>query len=82
MKIKIPAGNWHMALADAIESAKDGDVIVIKSDAQKQLGLSAKGRMCPNKDITFEWGRPLRKIDYQRVFRNWAHMNRLCRFED
>lgn len=36
MKIEIPAGNWHMALVDAIKDAKDGDVIVVKSDAQRQ----------------------------------------------
>lgn len=82
MEIKLPVGNWHTALTDAIEDAKDGDIIVVNSDAQKQLGLSAKKHLCPDKDIMFEGGRPLRKIDYQRVFRNWAYTNRLCRFDD
>lgn len=82
MRIEIKAGDWHKALADAVRDAKDGDVIVIKSNAQRQLAQSTKEHMCPDKDITFEWGRPLREIDYQRVFRDWANMNRLCRFED
>lgn len=81
MKIKIPAGNWQMALVDAIESAKDGDIIVVKSNVQRQLAQSTKERMCPDKDITFECD-PLRKIDYQRVFRDWANTNRLCQFDD
>lgn len=65
-----------------LPDAKDGDVIVIKSSAQRQLAQSIKERMCLDKDITFEWGRLLREINYQRVFRDWANMNRLCRFDD
>lgn len=82
MRIRIPAGNRHMALAAAIESAKDGDILVVKSDVQKQLGLRAKERMCPSKNITFECSPPLRVINYQRVFGEWANDNRLCRFDD
>lgn len=83
MRIKIPTtGNRHMALAAAIESAKDGDILVVTSDVQKQLGLRAKERMCPSKNITFECRPPLKTIDYQYVFREWANDNRLCQFDD
>lgn len=50
----IPAGNWTIALADAIEQSVDGDVIVVDSDVKVELGQDAKDRMCPEKRLTFE----------------------------
>ena len=49
----IPIGNWHMALADAIEQAEDGDIIEVHEQAMKELGERAKTRMCPDKKIEF-----------------------------
>ena len=54
MEYIIPTGNWHIALADNIELAKDGDVIIVQNESQKELGESAKQRMCPKKQIIFE----------------------------
>ncbi len=54
MEIEIPLGNWHMALADAIKDAQNGDVIIVKTEAQVELGGRAKERMCPDKEIMFE----------------------------
>ena len=44
-RIRIPAGNWHLHLADAIEHATEGMVIIVSSDAQKQLAERASQRM-------------------------------------
>lgn len=54
MTITIPRTNWTMALADAIRDACDGDVIVVHNDDMRELGERAKGRMCPNKTLTFQ----------------------------
>lgn len=53
MKIQIPAGNWLMPLADAIENAQDGDIIEVDTPEQIELGEHAKERMCPSKKLTF-----------------------------
>jgi len=45
--------NWTNQLATLIEQAKDGDIIIVRSEAQKELGEKAKGRMCPDKKIEF-----------------------------
>ena len=50
----IPAGNWHIALAEVINDAASGDRIIVDTDEKKELGEIAKGRMCPDKDVTFE----------------------------
>ncbi len=59
MRHTIPIGNWTMALADAIESAKDGDVIVVHNAAMKELAEGAYSRMFPSlwhphHSLTFE----------------------------
>jgi hypothetical protein len=54
MKYNVPSADWLQKLADYIELAKDGDIIVVESDAAKELGERALKRMCPNKTITFE----------------------------
>ena len=48
----LPA-NWTMTLADLIENSEDGDIIIVSSEAQKELGIRAKNRICPEKSITF-----------------------------
>lgn len=54
MKIyTVPHNNWHMALADIIETAKDGDTIICHSDAMAELAERARTRMCPEKQLTF-----------------------------
>lgn len=42
--ITIPAKNFHTALADALEQAKDGDSIVVGSQAQAELARRALAR--------------------------------------
>ncbi len=53
MRHKIPAANWPTHLADAIEVADDGDVIVCHSGSMKSLAERAHGRMCPDKLLSF-----------------------------
>jgi len=52
----ITASNWHMALADAIEQAEDGDTIVVHNPSMKELAERVLGRMCPGKKIFFQMG--------------------------
>jgi hypothetical protein len=52
-EIVIPAENWTKALAQAIEQANEGDVIVVATNAMKQLGKNAKKRMRPHANISF-----------------------------
>ena len=54
MIYEVPDKNWTMALADFIEQAQDGDVIVIASEAARELAQRAKNRMWPEKKIKFE----------------------------
>ena len=54
MRHVIPLKNWHMELANAIDNANDGDTIVVHDEDMKQLALSAKSRMCPDKQLEFE----------------------------
>lgn len=42
-----------MHLANAIREANPGDVIVVHTDAMKEMGERAHARMCPDKDIIF-----------------------------
>lgn len=56
MKHIIPSGNWTTALADAIESAQDGDVIVVHNAAMLELAMRAQERMIHARDtrLAFE----------------------------
>ena len=56
-RIRIPAGNWHLHLADAIEHATEGMVIIVSSDAQKQLAERASQRM--GKSVVVEVEEPI-----------------------
>jgi hypothetical protein len=51
--IEIPASNWHVALATAIETARDGETIKCLNKSQAELGESARQRMCPGKRLFF-----------------------------
>lgn len=53
MKHVIPAKNWHLEIADALEHAITGDEIVVRTDEQRQLAESARHRMCPGKLLFF-----------------------------
>ncbi len=53
-RIRIPAGNWHIHLADAIENATPDTVIVVSCKAQKELAEAASQRM--GKSIVVEVG--------------------------
>lgn len=52
--LTFPVGNWTSQLVAAIEKAVDGDVIIVLSDAMKELGQRAARRMCPDKKIIFK----------------------------
>lgn len=54
-EVFIPAGNWTMHLADAIYNAKPGELtrIVIRNHDERELGIRAQVRMCPERDIEF-----------------------------
>lgn len=51
--IEIPRTNWHMALADAIGGAADGETIKCRTHSEAELGERARRRMCPSKRLTF-----------------------------
>lgn len=44
-EVIISHGDWASSLADAIENASRGTVIVVHSEAQKELGQGAAARM-------------------------------------
>lgn len=54
-EVFIPAANWTMHLADAIRNATAGETtrLVVRSHDERDLGLRAQARMCPEKDIEF-----------------------------
>jgi hypothetical protein len=54
MKWTIPDMDSKEWLAEAIRDSVDDDVIIVKTEAAKELGERAKSRMCPDKKITFE----------------------------
>jgi len=54
MRHEIPTHSSRTHLANAIENAKDADIIVCRSDAMKVLAERAHKRMCPDKLLTFE----------------------------
>lgn len=41
----IPATNWLTHLAGAIEDSSPGDEIIVGSDSEQQVGISAAARM-------------------------------------
>jgi hypothetical protein len=43
---EIPARNWPMALADAIDQAQDGDTIQVHNWAMQELAETARQRKC------------------------------------
>lgn len=57
MIIKIEKANWITSLADAIETTKDGDTIIVHTIAMKELAIRIKDRMCPDKKIQIEVNR-------------------------
>ena len=52
-KYTLSPENWAMTLADLIKNSEDGDIIIVSSEAQKELGIRAKNRRYPEKSITF-----------------------------
>ena len=53
MKHIIPTTDWHMALAQILETAVDGDIIVVKNESQQELAKRAISRMRPELKVTF-----------------------------
>lgn len=66
MKHTIPRKSWASALADALESAQDGDTIEIHNETMQELAERAHQRMYPDKELVFEikTPSPLRSIWY------------------
>lgn len=54
MEIRIQDRNWTTKLAAAINDSCDGDIIIVNTPAQKELGERAKLRLCPRKRIIFK----------------------------
>lgn len=42
--ITIPSANWLMALADALETAQDGDILIVADEAAAELARRALAR--------------------------------------
>ena len=53
-RIEIPSVNWHMAIADAIKEANEPTVLVVNTEAKKELALSAAERIGKKHLITVE----------------------------
>ena len=54
MQYIVSTGDSARALADLIRKAQAGDVIVMRSEAMKDLAERAKAMMCPEKHIVFK----------------------------
>jgi hypothetical protein len=54
-EVFIPAVNWTRHLVDAIRNAKPGETtrIIVRSHEERELGLRAHARMCPEKNVEF-----------------------------
>ena len=48
---KIPARNWPMSLADAIDQAQDGDTIHVRNLAMQEFAEIARQRQCHEKQL-------------------------------
>ena len=62
--------NWSLALASAIEKARDGDTIVVHSFNMKALAEQAQARMCPGKSITFSLT-PAPVMEFNGDYEHW-----------
>ena len=51
-RVEIPYANWHIALANAIKASDNETIIVVRSEAMKDLALRAADRM--GKEISLE----------------------------
>lgn len=54
MKTELNHGNWHMHLAELIETYQPGDTIVVHTPEQVELGRLAAARMKPGIEVLFE----------------------------
>ena len=54
-KVFIPTDNWAIYLANAIRNAESGKIttIVVRSHKERELGIQAHARMCPEKNVRF-----------------------------
>lgn len=50
----LPIVNWHIALAETIANAQNGDIIQVQNQNQVELGQRALFRMAPEKQVTFQ----------------------------
>ena len=55
VEVFIPAKNWHVEIANAIKSTNPKNItrIVVRSHEERELGIIAHGRMCPENEIEF-----------------------------
>lgn len=54
----IPSRNWTTALADTFEQCKNGDTIIVHTDAMQELAQRAHVRMCQDKEVIFAVKQP------------------------
>ena len=53
-RITIPTAGWTIALADAIEGAKHGDVIEVHNQEMFELAEDFRRKLHPAKSLKFE----------------------------
>jgi hypothetical protein len=54
MRYKIPDQGWVKALKTVVETAQDGDTVVVSSEDMKVLGEMSLANRFPGKAVTFE----------------------------
>ena len=51
--ITIPKANWHLAIAEAVESAEPEETIQCNTSTEVELGKRAASRLRPG--VEFDW---------------------------
>jgi vacuolar-type H+-ATPase subunit F/Vma7 len=54
MIYRIPDVDWPKNLANSLKNSRDADVILVSTEAQKELAERAKERMCPEKKLIIQ----------------------------
>ena len=47
----VPAKNWTTALPTIIDDCKDGDTILVATEAMKEMAIRALHRLYPDKNV-------------------------------
>ena len=54
MKYDCRGSRWYMKIVDAINNARNGDTLVLATDAARSLAKIARDRMRPGLSLKFE----------------------------